>query len=155
MVRTLSGLVGWIALAFCAAAVGGLAGPGGAEYADLVKPSWSPPGWIFAPVWTVLYLLMGLAAWEVWRRGGFRARWLPLSAWLIQLVLNALWTWIFFAWDRRGLAFAEILLLLVAIAATAWLFRRISTVSACLLAPYFLWTLFAATLNFRLWRLNG
>lgn len=126
----------------------------GEWYATLKKPSWNPPGWIFGPVWSALYTMMAVAAWLVWQRGGFVAQRRPLALFLAQLGLNALWTPLFFGLHRPGLAFAEILLLWVAIAATLAAFRRVNQATVWLLAPYLLWVSFAAVLNFELWRLN-
>jgi tryptophan-rich sensory protein len=147
-------LLGWLVLVFVAAAVG-RSFPPGAWYAGLAKPAWTPPNWLFAPVWTLLYLLMGLAAWLVWeRRGTSGGRW-ALGLFLVQLGLNALWSWVFFGLHRPGLAFVEIVLLWLALAATIGAFRRVRPLAAGLLVPYLLWVTFAAALNFALWRLNG
>jgi translocator protein len=147
-------LVGWLALCFGAAAFGGLFMPGD-WYGTLKKPSWNPPGWVFGPVWTTLYLMMAVAAWLVWRQGGWGKQRKPLVIFLVQLVLNAAWTPLFFGLKNPGLAFAEILLLWLAIAATIAVFRRVSRAAAWLLVPYLVWVSFAAALNFTLWRLNA
>lgn len=118
------------------------------------KPAWNPPGWVFAPVWTLLYGLMALAAWLVWRRGGFAANRRALVLFLAQVALNAAWTPIFFGMRLPGLAFAEILLLWAAIGATIGAFRKVDRIAAWLLAPYLAWVSFAAALNFTIWRLN-
>ena len=146
-------LAGWLLLCFAAAALGGLFMPG-AWYASLQKPSWNPPGWIFGPVWTALYAMMAVAAWLVWRRGGFAAQRRPLSLFLAQLALNAAWTPLFFGLKNPGLAFAEIILLWLAIAATLAAFRPVHRGAAWLLVPYLAWVSFASVLNFTLWRLN-
>ena len=147
-------LIGWILLCFGAAA-SGAAFPPGEWYLSLTKPSWNPPGWIFGPVWTTLYVMMGVSAWLVWRREGFRAQRGPLTWFLIQLALNAAWTPLFFGLHRLGLAFAEMLLLWCAIVATLLAFRSVSRPAAALLVPYLAWVSFAACLNFTLWRLNA
>jgi tryptophan-rich sensory protein len=147
-------LGGWLLLCFAAAALGGLFMPG-EWYASLKKPAWNPPGWIFGRVWTALYAMMAVAAWLVWKRGGFAAQRRPLALFLVQLALNAAWTPLFFGLHRPGLAFAEILLLWLAIAATIAVFRRVSRAAAWLLMPYLVWVSFAAALNFTLWRLNA
>jgi tryptophan-rich sensory protein len=147
-------LAGWLLLCFAAAAFGGMFTPG-EWYASLKKPAWNPPGWVFGPVWTALYTMMAVAAWLVWTRGGFAAQRRPLGLFLVQLALNAAWTPLFFGWHRPGLAFAEILLLWVAIAATILAFRPVSRAAGWLLAPYLAWVSFAAVLNFTLWRLNA
>lgn len=127
----------------------------GEWYASLRKPAWNPPGWIFGPVWTALYTMMAVAAWMVWRHGGFTAQRRPLALFLLQLALNAAWTPLFFGWHRPGLAFAEIVLLWLAIAATLVAFRPVSRAAAWLLAPYLAWVSFATVLNLTLWRLNA
>jgi tryptophan-rich sensory protein len=148
------GLFGWLALSFSAAAIGGRFMPGG-WYASLNKPSWNPPGWVFGPVWTALYTMMAVAAWLVWRRGGWSAQRRALTLFLVQLALNAAWSPLFFGLRRPGIAFAEIVLLWVAIAATLAAFRPVNRAAAWLLAPYLTWVSFAAALNFTLWRLNS
>lgn len=153
--RQLPALAGWLALCFAAAALGGLAGAGpGAWYASLQKPSWNPPAWIFGPVWTVLYTLMALCAWLVWRRGGWTAQRGPLRLFLFQLALNAAWTPLFFGLHQPGWALLDILLLLAAIAATIRAFWPIHRPAALLLLPYLAWIAFATLLNFTLWRMN-
>jgi tryptophan-rich sensory protein len=151
--RTIPGLCGWLLACFAAAAMGGLFMPG-EWYASLKKPSWNPPGWIFGPVWSALYAMMSVAAWLVWKRGGFVVQRRPLALFLAQLVLNAAWTPLFFGLHRPGAAFAEILLLWLAIAWTIAAFWRVHRVAAWLLAPYLAWVGFAAVLNGTLWRLN-
>ena len=122
-------------------------------YASLNKPSWNPPSWVFAPVWTALYVMMGVAAWLVWRKVSAPHERVFLWFW-IQLVLNAIWSFIFFGLEQPGLAFAEIILLWLSIAATLGAFRKYSRVAALLLTPYVGWVSFAAYLNFMIWRLN-
>lgn len=149
------GLVAWLIVSFLAAAVGAAASiQAGPFYTRLLRPEWAPPPEAFGPVWTILYVLMGLAAWLVWREGGFRAAKPALTLFLVQLALNALWTWIFFAWQRGGLAFAEILLLWALIVATLISFWRIRPLAGALLVPYLLWVTFAAALTWSVWRLN-
>lgn len=139
---------------FCAGLIGSRFMPG-AWYASLAKPAWNPPDWIFAPVWTLLYVLMGVAAWLVWRRAGCVQARTALIVFLVQLVLNALWSWLFFGLQRPDLAFVDIVALWGAILATIILFGRIHRVTGVLLLPYLAWVGFAAVLNFTLWRLNG
>ena len=146
-------LVGWLLLCFAAAAFGGLFMPS-EWYASLKKPSWNPPGWIFGPVWSALYTMMAVAAWLVWKRGGFAVQRRPLALFLIQLALNAAWSPLFFGLHWPGVACAEIVLLWAAIGTTLVAFRSVSRVAAWLLAPYLAWVSFAAVLNFTLWRLN-
>lgn len=149
------GLLAWLAVTFSAAAIGSAASINAQSfYAQLVKPAWAPPGYLFGPVWAVLYSLMGLAAWLVWRAGGLRAAGTALGLYLAQLVLNALWSWLFFIWNLGLLSFLEILLLSALILATTIAFWRIRPLAGALLVPYLLWVLFAALLNASLWRLN-
>jgi translocator protein len=150
---TITALLGWIILSFSAAALGGLFSPGD-WYRSLNKPTWNPPGWIFGPVWTALYTAMGVAAWRVWRHGGWRVQRTPLIWFLIQLALNAAWTPLFFGLQQPGLAFAEIVLLCVAIAVTLGLFWRTDPIAGWLFVPYLAWVSFASLLNFVLWRMN-
>lgn len=131
-------------------------------YAGLTKPTWNPPSWIFAPVWTVLYTTMGVAAWLVWRRGQtaeksaeerVEAR-SALEAYCAQLALNAIWTPIFFGFQRLDAALVVIVALLAAISETIRRFRRVSPAAAALLLPYLAWVAFATILNWSIWRLN-
>lgn len=155
MRRAILGLAAWLAITFGAAAVGAVASANaGTFYQQLARPGWAPPGWLFGPVWTALYLLMGIAAWLVWRPAGFRAAAAALVLFLAQLAVNALWTWLFFAWKQGGWAFAEILVLWVLILATVIAFRRASPVAGALLIPYLAWVTFAAVLNLVTWRMN-
>lgn len=147
-------LVGWLLLCFSAASLGAFFLPG-EWYATLKKPAWNPPGWIFGPVWSALYTMMAVAAWLVWKRGGFVAQRRPLLVFLAQLTLNALWTPLFFGLHWPGVAFAEIVLLWLAIVATIAAFRPVSRAALLLLVPYLAWVSFAAALNFTLWRLNS
>lgn len=127
----------------------------GGWYATLAKPAWTPPNWVFGPVWSLLYLAMAVAAWLVWRQVGFPRAASALNLFGVQLVLNVCWSAIFFGAHRPGLAFAEIVVLWLAILATMVAFRSLSRPAAWLLAPYLAWVAFAATLNFSIWRLNA
>lgn len=149
------GLAGWLLATFAAAAVGAFAPANAGEfYQELARPSWAPPGWLFGPAWTVLYLLMGIAAWLVWRARGFAGARSALIMFLIQLAANALWTWLFFVWRQGGLAFAEIVVLWVLIVVTMSLFWRVSRVAAALLLPYLAWVAFAVVLTYAIWERN-
>jgi tryptophan-rich sensory protein len=146
-------LVIFALLTLAAATVGGLASARAADYyASLSPPSWAPPGWLFGVVWTPLYVLIAVAPWLVWRERGHHAVDAAITVWAVQLVLNALWTWIFFAWEKPGAALVEIIVLLVVIAGTIVLFARVSTLAAALLVPYLVWVAFATVLNFALWK---
>ena len=123
-------------------------------YATLNKPSFNPPNWLFGPVWTTLYVLMATAAWLVWRAAGWIGARGALALFFLQLALNLLWSFLFFAWHRIGLAAIEVLAMLAAIVATALAFRRHSRAAALLLLPYLAWVTFASILNVTFWRLN-
>jgi translocator protein len=124
-------------------------------FADLAKPSWNPPNWLFGPVWSALYLSMGIAAWLVWQQGGWVKQKQPLTLFLIQLVLNAIWTPLFFGLHRIDWAMVEIVFLWLAVVATIIGFWRARPVAGYLLVPYLMWISFATCLNFAIWRLNG
>ena len=150
-----AGLVGWLALTFVAAACGAIASLDAASfYAQLARPSWAPPSSVFGPVWSALYLLMAIAAWLVWRERGRRVRGVALGLYVVQLVVNALWSWLFFAWHRGALAFADVVLLLVLIAMTLVAFLRVRALAGVLLVPYFAWVAFATALTWAVWRAN-
>lgn len=154
-VRHLVGLAGWLAVCFAAAAVGGVASASaGSFYQALVRPAWAPPGWLFAPVWSVLYLMMGVAAWLVWRAQGWRGAGAALGLFLVQLAANALWTWLFFVWHWGAGAMAEIVLLWLMIAATLLAFWRVRPLAGVLLLPYLGWVSFATALTFAVWQRN-
>lgn len=149
------GLMGWAAITFAAAAVGALASRQAASfYAQLTLPDWAPPGTVFGPVWTALYLLMGIAAWVAWRTQGFAPARTALYLYLAQLTVNALWSWLFFAWRLGGFALIDIACLWVLVAATLIAFWRVRPIAGALLLPYLLWVSFAAALNYQVWRLN-
>jgi tryptophan-rich sensory protein len=155
LTQQIVGLVAWLIGSFIAAVIGGAAAiQAGPFYAQLARPEWAPPSSIFGPVWTVLYALMGIAAWLVWRAAAFRTTRLPITLFLVQLALNALWSWLFFGWHQGALAFADILLLWVSIVATLIAFWRVSRLAGALLLPYLLWVSFATALNYAVWQLN-
>jgi benzodiazapine receptor len=154
--KQFAGLVAWLIGSFIAAGIGGAASvQAGAFYAQIARPDWAPPSWVFGPVWTVLYALMGIAAWLVWRVGGFRTARSALTMFIAQLALNALWSWLFFGWQRAGLAFADIVLLWALILATSIAFWKIRPLAGALLIPYLLWVSFAGALNYSIWQLNS
>jgi translocator protein len=123
-------------------------------YASLQKPAWTPPNWVFGPVWSLLYLAMATAAWLGWRERAQVTTTPALLLFGIQLILNVLWSFLFFSWQRPGVALIEILFLWAAIFATLLTFSHFSTVAACLFVPYLIWVSFAVALNFSIWRLN-
>jgi tryptophan-rich sensory protein len=153
--RQIAGLVGWLIVVFAAAAIGAAASiQAGPFYDQLARPEWAPPPSVFGPVWSVLYLLMSVSAWLVWRVGGFRAAQTALALFVSQLALNALWSWLFFGWHLGATAFADIVLLWLLIGATIICFWRIRPLAGAMLIPYFLWASFAAALNYSVWQLN-
>jgi benzodiazapine receptor len=149
-------LIGLLAATYTAAGIGSAATAASVTgwYQTLEKPSWNPPDWIFGPVWTALYCLMAIAAWAVWRRTAWPAARTPLAWFAVQLALNVGWSLLFFGLQSPGAAFAEILVLWLAIVATTLSFRSRSTWAALLMIPYVAWTTFAVVLNAALWRLN-
>jgi len=122
-------------------------------YAGLSKPSFNPPNWVFGPVWTILFLLMGVSFYLVWNHGFSNSK-IALWLFILQLVLNILWSALFFGLRNPGIAFVEIILLWISIAVTIFSFYSISRPAAWLMVPYILWVTFAAVLNFSIWMLN-
>jgi tryptophan-rich sensory protein len=147
-------LLAFVLAVAAVAAFGGLFPPGD-WFDSLAKPAWNPPSAVFGPVWTVLYLMIAVSGWLVWRERGFRGAAPALSLWGVQLLLNGLWTWLFFGLQRPGLAFLEISILWVAIVATVIAFFRISAVAGGLLVPYLAWVTFASALNLSIWQWNA
>ena len=123
-------------------------------YRTLAKPSFNPPSWIFAPVWTTLYLLMAIAAWLVFSAPASSTRTIALGIFVVQLALNLAWSWIFFRKHALGAAALEVAILWCSIGATTLLFGQISAAAAWLMAPYWAWVTFASILNATIWRLN-
>ena len=147
------GAVGWLALTFGAAAFGSRFLPD-EWYRQLNKPTWNPPNSIFAPVWTVLYLLIAAAAWLVWRRYGLAGALVPLILFVAQLLLNAAWTWLFFGRHQIRGALIDIVVLWVTILATLVAFWQLEPLSGILLLPYLAWVSFATLLNWTIWQKN-
>jgi benzodiazapine receptor len=147
----------WLAAFVCVAEAAGLIGTlflGNIDtwYATLNKPFFSAPNWVFGPVWTILYALMGIAAFLVWRAQNKNQT--ALRLYWIQLALNAIWVPLFFGLRSLSLSLLDIVALLILIVATIIAFARVRTAAAFLLAPYLLWVLFATALNFVLWQMN-
>ena len=146
------GLVPFGLAVAAAALIGGLGVAGTAtEYQSLDRPSWAPPSQLFGPVWTILYAMIAVAGWLVWRRTGWTT---ALTVYAVQLVLNAAWTPIFFGFGRYGLALVDIVVLWLLIGATVLLFRRVSRAAAWLLVPYWAWVTYATALNAAIWHAN-
>lgn len=153
MVKSLIALIFWLGVSLSAGWVGSRFLPG-EWYAALAKPSWTPPSFVFAPVWSILYVLMGLAAWLVWRRAGFFGAGAAFGLFLFQLFLNALWSYLFFGLHRPDFAFSDIVALWLVILVNTIAFWKISTPAGLLMLPYLAWVSFAGVLNLQLWRLN-
>ena len=150
-------LLFFLILTFGVAWVGAQVSPGIASsewYDQLNKPDWNPPGWLFGPVWTALYIMMAFAAWRIWKLLGFSGGKKELSWFAVQLFLNGLWSQLFFNAQNPGLAFAEILLLLAAIIITTLYFYRKDKLAGWLMVPYILWVSFATVLNGTIWLMN-
>jgi benzodiazapine receptor len=147
-----------LSVAFAALA-GGLGALASAEaavfYAQLLRPSWAPPAYVFGPVWTMLYLMMAVSAWQVWRKQYDWRLGLPLLLYLVQLGINALWSWLFFAWHLGAWALVDVLLLWIMITATMNAFRTISKIATWLLLPYWVWVGFATVLTAWIWQHNS
>jgi tryptophan-rich sensory protein len=150
MMRKWLSLGGFVLVAFAAGFVGSRFMPGD-WYAALAKPSFNPPNSVFAPVWSVLYLLMAIAAWRAWRKAGLD---LASGLWLAQLGLNAAWSWLFFGRHLLAVALVDIVLLLALIAATTAAFFRRDRAAGWMMVPYVAWVSFATVLNAALWQLN-
>ena len=155
--RQFVGLGVFVAVCLSAAGIGSVFTASSVKdwYVNLRKPSWTPPGWLFGPVWTVLYLSMAVAAWLAWRRGGLSGAPAAMVLFGVQLALNAAWSSLFFGLRSPGWAFVEIVLLWLAIAATTVLLWRVSAWAGSLMLPYWLWVTFAAGLNYSIWRMNA
>jgi benzodiazapine receptor len=154
--RDVLGLVAFLVLCLAVSGIGAAvtATSVGTWYQALHKPAFNPPDWIFAPVWTTLYILMAIAGWRVWRRAGFETGRKALTVFVVQLALNLAWSFIFFGQQRIGFALIEIVILLLAIIVTTVLFWRIDRWAGVLFLPYVLWVAFATVLNTSLWWLN-
>ncbi len=152
--KDIAGLAICVVICFLAPACGAFWPPSD-WYASLQKPSWNPPGWVFGPVWSLLYTMMAVSVWQIWRRGGFTQHRWPLSVFIVQLIFNALWTPLFFGLHQPLWALIDIVLLWMAIVATSVLFWRVHKLAAILLVPYLAWVSFATVLNITLWQMNS
>ena len=149
------GLAGWLALVSAVAAAGALASVNAAAfYSQLTKPGWAPPASAFGPVWSVLYVLMGISAWLVWREHGNKPVARALSLFVVQLIANGLWSWLFFAWRLGAASFADVVLLLLLIVLTIIAFYKVSRLAAVLMVPYLAWVCLASALTWSVWQGN-
>lgn len=155
-IRNIASLVVFLALCLAVSGLGGVATSSsvGTWYQTLIKPPFNPPDWVFAPVWSVLYVLIAVAGWRVWRKAGVGAAKRALAVYGLQLALNLGWSVLFFGVQQVGWALVEIFFLVGAITATWWLFRSIDKVAALLFVPYGLWVAFATALNASIFILN-
>ena len=155
LVATASGLLLWFGACTLVAVIGAFASVrAGVFYAELVRPAWAPPASLFGPVWTVLYAMMAFAAWLVWERRAAALARIALVLFVAQLVLNGLWSWLFFGWKLGALSFLDIVVLWALIVATLWCFWRVRPLAGLMLVPYLAWVSFASVLNFAMWQLN-
>ena len=143
-------LLPFVALVAIVATTGALFQPG-EWYQTLAKPSFTPPGWVFGPVWTVMYVLIAIAGWLVWRAEGIG---LLVGIWCVQLILNMAWSWIMFERHEIGWALVDIAVLWATIALFIMLAWPKSVVAALFFCVYLAWVSFATLLNFRIWQLN-
>jgi len=146
----IAALIILLAICFAAAGIGSLATRPNIEgwYNTLPKPSWTPPNSVFGPVWTFLYFTMAVSAWLVWRKAGLSEAAVPLAVFVLQLALNALWSWLFFGNHNPGAAMIDIVLLWLAIFMMIIAFWKVTPAAGALLLPYLAWVTFAAALNF-------
>jgi translocator protein len=151
--KNFAGLLGWLGLCFVAECSAVVFLPG-RWYSHLQKAAWTPPSYLFAPIWTVLYIAMAVAAWLVWSEGGFRKQSFPLSLFLLQLLLNAAWSYICFGLHNLPLSVANMTLLWLAVLGTMMAFFRVNRLAGLLFVPYLAFVTFAASLNVALWWLN-
>lgn len=153
--RSLLSFLPWLALCYAAALIGGLGSANaGSFYAQLDRPAWAPPGWLFGPAWTLLYTLMAVAAWRIALQPVQPLRRVALAVFGVKLAVNALWSWLFFAWQSGLWAFWGAVLLASLVMATLLLFRELDRRAAALLLPYLAWTSFAAGLSWSVWQRN-
>lgn len=146
-------LLGLVVFSMAAGASGAI-WPVSAWYFEIVRPSWTPPPWVFGPVWTLLYILIGVSVWRIWRRGGFRRDRVALGIFLVQWAFNFAWTGLFFGLKAPGVALVEIVVLLALIAAMIVRFKRHDALAAAMLLPYLAWVGYATSLNAGFWWLN-
>jgi len=146
--------IGWLALPLAAGVVGALSTNPGDWYNNLTKPEWTPPKFLFGPVWTTLYVMMGIAAFLVWKRRNERPVGLALTLFVVQLVINAVWSPLFFGIHRPDYALIDIAILWVLVVATLIAFFRVRTISGVMLIPYLIWVSYATALNFSIWQNN-
>lgn len=151
---TVIALIVWVGICLGVGMISSRFEPGD-WYRELARPSWTPPNWIFPVVWTALYIIMGIAAWLVWKQYGFSGASAALILFLFQLLLNGLWSWLFFGRHMIGVALIDLILLGIVILTTTILFWMRQPVAGILMVPYLTWVAFAGVLNYVIWRLNA
>lgn len=156
LAQNVLGLMVSLLICYAVAGLGGwwTAGAVSSWYPSLAKPPLNPPNWVFGPVWSLLYTMMAVAAWLVWKRTGFAAGKVPLGLFAVQLGLNLVWSGLFFAMHSPALGAIDILVMWLTILATILAFRKVSKPAAVLMIPYLLWVSFATYLNLGIWWLN-
>jgi tryptophan-rich sensory protein len=151
--KKIVGLIIWIFICSLAGIFGAQFEPG-SWYELLQKPAWTPPNWVFPVVWPILYVMMGISAWMLWKMEEVSLTDTEFTWFFMQLILNALWSWIFFGMELIATGLAEIFLLWVALIFTLFLFWHRNRTAGLLLVPYLLWVSYASALNFAIWQLN-
>jgi len=157
LARKILGLGVSLLTCYAVAALGGwwTAGAVASWYPKLVKPPLNPPNWVFGPVWSLLYTMMAVAAWLVWKRVGMSGGKVPLGLFAGQLALNLIWSWLFFAMHSPALGAIDIVLMWATILATTLAFWKVSPIAGAMMVPYLLWVSFATYLNLGIWWLNA
>ena len=154
MIARYGSMAAFLALVVLAAAIGASFEAGEWYFQKVTKPAWTPPAWLFGPIWSVLYLTMAMAAWKVWLTGHY-SRVGALGWWGLQLVMNVAWSWLFFGLERPGWAWAEMSILIAVVLLCIKAFRLLSKPAAYLMLPYLAWLIFAWVLNLVIWTMNG
>lgn len=149
-----AGLAGFVLLVAVVASAGAMFKPGD-WYEALAKPPWTPPNWVFPVAWTLLYLMIAIAGWQIWREAGFGGACLAFLLYFVQLVLNAAWSWMFFGLHRVDLAMIDVTVLWIIVLANTIAFFMVQPGAAILLIPYLIWITYAAALNFAIWQMNS
>lgn len=154
--NSIQSLIVFIMMCFSAAFLGSISTRASLKtwYPAIIKPSWNPPDYLFAPVWTALYLMMAVAGWMVWEHSTTKGFSIPIVLFFVQLVLNTAWSFIFFGLRRPGWAFIEVIILWIFILLTTVSFWGVTWIAGMLFLPYLIWVTFATVLNFTVWQLN-
>jgi len=154
MIARYGSMAAFLALVVLAAAMGASFEAGEWYFQKVIKPAWTPPAWLFGPIWSVLYLTMAMAAWKVWMTGHY-SRVGALGWWGLQLLMNVAWSWLFFGLERPGWAWAEMSILIGVVLLCIKAFSQLSKPAVYLMLPYLAWLIFAWVLNLAIWSMNG